>query len=102
MKTIIVLKAILEIDSAFDQNFRSLLPAFLQKCRAEEGCLSFVILRNTEQSSQYIFIEEWESEAALHVHEASPHLAEFITAIRESIVRKLPTQVYHVDMIETW
>jgi quinol monooxygenase YgiN len=54
--------------------------------RSEPGCISYQVCQDTESDYDYVFVEEWESEDALQQHFRTPHVAEFMAAIREAIV----------------
>ncbi|WP_153715947.1 putative quinol monooxygenase [Eikenella corrodens] len=56
------------------------LDKFLQHCdeliaetRKENGCLSYHLYQNTQQSNQVSFIELWQNQAVLDTHSASAH-----------------------------
>jgi quinol monooxygenase YgiN len=54
--------------------------------RQEPGCTSYRLYEDTERENEFVFVEEWESEAALRQHFASPHVALFLDAIRATII----------------
>jgi quinol monooxygenase YgiN len=54
--------------------------------RAEAGCISYGVYEDTENSDEFVFVEEWESDAALQQHFRTPHIAEFMGAIPSAIV----------------
>jgi quinol monooxygenase YgiN len=54
--------------------------------RLEAGCMSYRLYQDTENENEFVFVEEWESDAALQQHFASSHVAEFLQAIRATIV----------------
>lgn len=54
--------------------------------RLEPGCMSYRLYQDTESENEFVFVEEWESDAALQQHFASSHVAEFLQAIRATIV----------------
>ncbi len=45
--------------------------------RDEDGCMAYAFYEDLEQPGQYRIYEEWESEAHLKAHFATPHMAEF-------------------------
>lgn len=54
--------------------------------RAEEGCLAYRVHEAVDVPNEFVFVEEWRDDAALQAHFKTPHIAEFMTAIREAIV----------------
>jgi quinol monooxygenase YgiN len=54
--------------------------------RGEAGCISYRVYEDTEDEEAFVFVEEWRSEEALQQHFGTPHVAEFMAAIRDVIV----------------
>jgi quinol monooxygenase YgiN len=53
---------------------RELLSSLVEPTRKEFGCITYEFLQNTEDPTDFTFVEEWESDAALASHLASDHL----------------------------
>src|SRR5690349_21224034 len=49
--------------------------------RQEPGCISYQVCQDTEDENAFVFVEQWESEAALQSHFGTPHVAELMAAI---------------------
>ena len=54
--------------------------------RLEPGCISYRVYQDSENENDFVFVEEWESDAALQQHFATSHVAEFLQAIRATLV----------------
>jgi quinol monooxygenase YgiN len=54
--------------------------------RPEPGCISYRLYQDTEDENEFVFVEEWEGDEALQRHFATSHIAEFLQAIRATIV----------------
>jgi quinol monooxygenase YgiN len=54
--------------------------------RQEAGCIDYRIYEDAEQPNDFVFVEEWEDEEALQSHFRTGHIAEFMGAIRATIV----------------
>jgi quinol monooxygenase YgiN len=54
--------------------------------REEPGCISYRLYEDTDLANDFVFVEEWESQEALQTHFATPHVREFMRAIRATIV----------------
>ena len=54
--------------------------------RLEPGCISYRLYQDAENENDFVFVEEWESDAALQRHFATSHVAEFLQAIPATIV----------------
>ncbi|MCE1114653.1 MULTISPECIES: putative quinol monooxygenase [Pseudomonas] len=62
-----------EMSEAFEQLFRP----YVEPSRQEPGCIEYHMLRDKEDPSLFVFFEVWADKAALDVHSALPHMAEF-------------------------
>jgi quinol monooxygenase YgiN len=49
--------------------------------RGDDGCLGYRCSEDTEQPDHFVFVEEWEDDAALQAHFAQPHTATFMGSI---------------------
>jgi quinol monooxygenase YgiN len=54
--------------------------------RAEPGCISYQVCQDSESENEFVFVEQWRSDDALREHFGTPHVAEFMAAIRNLIV----------------
>ncbi|MCF2447730.1 antibiotic biosynthesis monooxygenase [Dyadobacter sp. CY345] len=45
----------------------------------EAACIQYDLHQSNEEPDVFIFHEEWESQAGLDVHNASPYISDFIT-----------------------
>lgn len=53
---------------------RELLCGLVEPTRKESGCVSYELLHNRDDPTDFTFVEEWESDAALESHAASDHI----------------------------
>jgi len=74
------------------EEVKRLLSGLIEPTRKESGCVSYELLQNCQDPTDFTFIEEWTSDAALsehfetkHFKNAQPHLPE-LTA-EESDIR---------------
>lgn len=60
---------------------KALLIAIVAPTRQEPGCIRYELLQNQLNPTEFVFIEEWESEAALNTHLSSPHISEALAQV---------------------
>jgi len=60
--------------------------AVARASRDEEGCISYRLYEDTEAQNEFVFVEEWQSQAALQRHFGTPHIAQFMKAIPGTVV----------------
>ena len=53
---------------------RTLLVGMLAPTRQEAGCIRYELLNNTADATDFTFVEEWASQAAIDAHMQTPHL----------------------------
>ncbi len=53
---------------------RRLLLALVEPTRKEPGCLSYELLQNRKDPTDFTFVEEWASEADFESHSTSDHI----------------------------
>ena len=53
---------------------RSILTGLVGPTRGEPGCVSYELLQNRSDPTDFTFVEEWESDAALDAHLSSEHI----------------------------
>lgn len=55
---------------------RELLSALIAPTRNESGCISYQLLQNRSDPTDFTFVEEWETETAFDAHLATNHIKE--------------------------
>ncbi|PSB05277.1 putative quinol monooxygenase [Merismopedia glauca] len=55
---------------------KALLIGLVEPTRQESGCIRYELLQNLSDPTEFTFIEEWESEAALNAHLSSAHISQ--------------------------
>lgn len=69
------------------EDLKNFLSALIPPTRRETGCLRYELHQNAADPSDFVFLEEWESHAAIdahmqssHVQAALPRVGEFLEA----------------------
>lgn len=60
---------------------RQLISGFVGPTRLEPGCLQYRLLSDPADDSRIVLIEEWQDEAALQAHNATPGYAELMATL---------------------
>lgn len=53
---------------------REILTALVDATRREPGCLSYELLQNHADKTEFVFVEQWANTAAEQAHFMTPHL----------------------------
>jgi quinol monooxygenase YgiN len=56
-----------------EDEFKALAVNLVELSRKEAGCIKYELLQNQSDSTDFTFVEEWVSDAALDAHLATPH-----------------------------
>lgn len=62
--------------------------------RAEQGCISYVLLDNPYNAGICIFLEEWADKQALERHFTTPHIREWRQKSAELLAGKTDIKLY--------
>ena len=68
---------------------RSILIGLIEPTRNEAGCTLYELWQNRADETDFTFVEEWESEAALDAHAASQHLKDAAIKL-EGLITQAP------------
>lgn len=64
------------------QALRTLLHGLLEPTRKEPGCISYHLLWNGDDPTDFTFVEEWTDDGALNAHLTTPHVQNALTQAR--------------------
>jgi quinol monooxygenase YgiN len=56
------------------EDIKRILSELIDPTRAEDGCITYELLQNKQDPTDFTFVEEWSSEAALEKHLSTEHI----------------------------
>jgi quinol monooxygenase YgiN len=65
--------------------------------RREAGCISYRLYEDTEVEDEFLFVEEWEDDAALKEHFTTPHTRDFMRAIQPTLVSPADVKFHTIE-----
>ncbi|MFN6463541.1 MAG: putative quinol monooxygenase [Nostoc sp. DedVER02] len=71
------------------EELKAILLGLIESTKLEVGVIKYQLLQNQSDSTDFTFVEEWESAAALDTHLASPHLQAAIAKLEGLIAAPL-------------
>lgn len=80
---------------------RALLLGLVEPTRKESGCITYELLQNRDDPTDFTFIEEWESDAAFAGHRASDHIKALGPKLQSIVVEVPEIRTYSV-ITENW
>ena len=70
--------AIIKAKDGLTAQVEQQLLALIEPTRAESGCITYELNKDTTEPGKFVFYEEWKSEQALDEHLKTPHLQALI------------------------
>ena len=75
---------------------RSVLSSLVEPTQKEPGCLSYNLLQNNEDPTDFTLVEEWESNKALESHLATKHFKDAQVKLPDLVAAKADIRLYHL------
>jgi quinol monooxygenase YgiN len=76
----------------------AILRGLVGPTRRENGCVSYQLFRNNSDASDFVFIEEWTSDAALDAHLKTPHLLDAVAKVTPLVAKA--TDISRYSLVE--
>ena len=70
----VILTALMKAKPGQEEAVQEVLLGLVEPTRKESGCLSYNLHRSKSDKTQFLFYEQWASQAALDSHGKSPHM----------------------------
>jgi quinol monooxygenase YgiN len=74
----------------------SVLTSLIEPTRKENGCISYKLLQNNEDSTDFALIEEWRDSAALQSHFTTKHFKDALAKLPDLVAAEPDIQRYHL------
>lgn len=78
------------------EEIKSVLIELVEPTRQEAGCIQYDLTQNKEDATDFVFVEEWESEAALEAHMRTPHFNEAVSKLEGLLAMPADIRRYRV------
>lgn len=78
------------------EEVKSLLMQLIEPTRKEEGCISYLLLQNSEMPTDFTLIEEWENSTFLYTHLQTPHIQQVAAKVQNLVVGGLDIRRYNL------
>lgn len=75
---------------------KTVLLALIEPTRQESGCISYELLQNQFEPTDFTFVEEWTSNEALDNHLVSAHIEAAIAKLEGLIAAEPDIRRYHL------
>lgn len=79
-----------------EEEVRAILCGLIQPSKDERGCLSYTLLQNQIDPTDFTLVETWRDAADFDAHLETPHFKRAASEITELVVEPLDIRRYHV------
>jgi len=79
-----------------ESELKEMLLSLIEPSRSDEGCINYDLHQSTNDTTMFMFHENWASEELLEKHLATPHLQEFIKQSEDLLAKPLDVSLWKV------
>lgn len=94
-KTIRVVARIIALPDKVE-TVKSVLIELIEPTRQDEGCITYELLQNHQDPTDFTFVEEWQSQTLLDTHLASAHIAKAKSQLNGLVTTEPDIRVYQL------
>ena len=90
------LRVVARINAKSDKvdEVRELLSALVEPTRKEVGCITYELLQNRNDPTDFTFVEEWASESAFDSHGISDHIKALAPKLQPIVTEPPDIRIY--------
>ncbi|WP_335872265.1 putative quinol monooxygenase [Bacillus sp. 2205SS5-2] len=96
----IIIHAGFQINPVKEQAFLEEIRSLVDASRAEEGNISYDLMKDTEKNHVYMMVEAWKDGAAVESHNSSDHFKAFVEKAPDYLSAPLDVNVYEGNQIK--
>jgi len=97
---LIIIHAEFHINPTKEQAFLEGIRPLVAASRAEEGNISYDLMKDIERESVYTMVEVWRDAASVENHNASEHFSSFVGSAPEYLAAPLDVNIYEGNKVE--
>src|SRR5258705_12517121 len=94
-ETLRVVASITALPGRADE-IKAILQKLITPTRAEAGCISYQLLQNNGDPNDFVFIEEWTTDAAIDEHMVTAHLQDVVSRAQPLLAKAPDIRRYSV------
>ena len=94
METQVTVIARLRAKEGKENSLKEILLDLIEPSRRDEGCINYDLHQSDNDSSMFMFHENWTSKEALDKHLATPHLQSFIKESEGLLAKPLDVSLW--------
>lgn len=95
----VVVHAFIEVKEGAAKDFLAVAEKCVTETRKEPGCQFYNLYSDTENAREFVFVEEWESQADLDEHTKLPHFLELVESVTDLLAVPLDIKVFEAKKL---
>jgi quinol monooxygenase YgiN len=96
----IIIHAHFQINPEKEQEFLKEMHSLVEASRAEEGNISYNLMKDTENEQSYTMVEIWNDANAVEAHNTSGHFTSFAGRAPEYMAAPIDVQIFEGNKVE--
>jgi quinol monooxygenase YgiN len=96
----IIIHAHFQINPEKEQEFLEEMHSHVEASRAEEGNISYNLMKDTENEQSYTMVEIWNDANAVEAHNTSGHFTSFAGRAPEYMAAPIDVQIFEGNKVE--
>jgi quinol monooxygenase YgiN len=96
----IIIHAEFQINPMKEQAFLEEIHPLVALSRAEDGNITYDLMKDTERESVYTMVEVWKDSAAVESHNTSEHFTSFVGKAPDYLAAPLNVKIYEGNKVE--
>ncbi|WP_138752119.1 putative quinol monooxygenase [Paenibacillus sinopodophylli] len=95
----IIIHATLTVKPEQEQAFLEAAKVLVAATRAEEGNISYELMKATEKEQQYTMVELWKDVEATTIHNTSAHFTAFVQRAQAFLAAPMDLRVFNGEQV---
>lgn len=94
-----IIHAKMQIQPGKVDSFLNEINELIKLSQAEEGNISYELMRSTSEENAFMMVEEWKDSEAIEVHNKSAHFNDFVAKAPEYFAAPMEVKVFQSEKI---
>lgn len=83
----IIINVLLDVKVEKRKGFMDFMADMVTKSREEDGCIFYALFEEADHENQFAIVEKWQDQAAVDLHNETPHFKNFVAQINEYLTK---------------
>ncbi|WP_338452452.1 putative quinol monooxygenase [Niallia oryzisoli] len=94
----IIIHANIKVNEPYREIFLEEARLVTKQSQAESGNISYQYYENPEEVNSFIFVEKWNDEEAIQLHEETSHFKRFINVVEPIVAEPIHAELFEASI----